>query len=140
MRTHDKMIEEARQVQFAPTEAAHIALSKQYGINGLSILSSLPGISFPSSFPYDFMHLVFENVMKTLVLLWTGKFKALDTGTGDYQLLATVWDAIGAATAALGSTLPSAFCSHPPNIADDRKATTADSWSFWMQYIGPLLL
>ncbi|KAF9058462.1 hypothetical protein BDP27DRAFT_1241042, partial [Rhodocollybia butyracea] len=32
------------------------------------------------------------------------------------------------------------FGARPPNVADDKQATTADSWSFWLLYIGPVLL
>ncbi|KAJ7017634.1 hypothetical protein C8F04DRAFT_1017428 [Mycena alexandri] len=86
------------------------------------------------------MHLIYENVIKNLVLLWTGAYKGLDEGTGDYQLSSSVWDAIGAATGDSGSTIPSAFGARPPNIAKDRTACTADTWSFWLLYIGPILL
>ena len=86
------------------------------------------------------MHLIFENVIKNLVLLWAGKFKGLDEGNGSYQLHPKVWEAIGAATAASGSSIPLAFDAQPPNVADDRCATTADTWSFWMLYLGPVLL
>ncbi|KAJ7131920.1 hypothetical protein C8R46DRAFT_924112 [Mycena filopes] len=86
------------------------------------------------------MHLIYENVIKNLVLLWTGAYKGLDTGTGDYQLQPTVWEAIGAATAAGGSTIPTAFGARPPDIAKDRTACTADTWSFWLLYLGPVLL
>jgi hypothetical protein len=44
------------------------------------------------------------------------------------------------ATAASGSTIPLAFGARPPNIADDTSATTADTWLFWMLYLGPVLL
>jgi len=55
------------------------------------------------------MHLIFENVIKNLVLLWTGKFKGLDEGNGSYEFHPKVWEAIGAATAASGSSIPLAF-------------------------------
>ncbi|KAI0057071.1 hypothetical protein BV25DRAFT_1872566 [Artomyces pyxidatus] len=86
------------------------------------------------------MHLIWENTIKNLVLLWTGPFKGLDEGTGSYQLPRSVWDAIGVATAASGSTIPGAYGARPPNVATDHTATTADSWSFWTLYIGPVLL
>ncbi|KAJ7073432.1 hypothetical protein B0H15DRAFT_792867 [Mycena belliarum] len=86
------------------------------------------------------MHLIYENVIKNLVLLWTGAYKGLDEGTGSYQLNPTVWDAIGAATAQGGSTIPTAFGARPPDVAKDRTACTADTWSFWLLYIGPVML
>ena len=33
------------------------------------------------------MHLIFEGVMKNLILLWTSEFKGLDEGTGQYHLM-----------------------------------------------------
>ena len=36
--------------------------------------------------------------------------------------------------------IPSAFGARPPNIADDKQATTADSSSFWLLHLGPVLL
>lgn len=140
LRSHAEIMAQADEVQFAPSQAAANRLAKKYGIKGTSILSVLPGVSFPTSFPYDFMHLIFENVIKNMILLWTGNFKGVDTGTKDYELQPKVWEAVGAACAASGSMIPSAFGARPPNIADDRVAMTADAYSFWMQYLGPTLL
>ncbi|TFK58699.1 hypothetical protein BDN72DRAFT_781697 [Pluteus cervinus] len=86
------------------------------------------------------MHLVFVNLIKNLVLLWTGKFKGLDEGSGEYVLSPKTWEEIGSATALSGSTIPSAYGARPQNVADDKVSCTADSWSFWMQYIGPVVL
>jgi Transposase family tnp2. len=140
LRSHAEFLEQGRQVQFASNRTNFEDLSKQFGVKGTPILTSLSSIHFPSSFPYDFMHLIFENVMKNLVLLWTGKFKGLDEGNGSYEFCPKVWEAIGAATASSGSSIPLAFGARPPNVADDRSATTADTWSFWMLYLGPVLL
>ncbi|KAI6014252.1 hypothetical protein BKA83DRAFT_4465893 [Pisolithus microcarpus] len=84
------------------------------------------------------MHLIWENVMKNLVLLWTGEFKGLDTGQESYKLGKNVWDAIGDATAASGKTIPSTYGASPPNVTTDHMACTADTWSFWTLYIGPV--
>jgi hypothetical protein len=86
------------------------------------------------------MHLVFENTITNLILLWTGQFKGLNQGTGDYELVPDVWQAIGEATANAGSTIPSTYTARPQNIALDKAAVTADARSFWAQYIGPVLL
>lgn len=140
LRTHEEYLEQSLQVQFASNRTDFEKLSKQFGVKGISILTHLSSIYFPSSFPYDFMHLVFENVIKNLVLLWTGKFKGLDEGSGSYELAPKIWEAIGAATAASGSSIPLAFGARPPNVADDKSSTTADTWSFWILYLGPVLL
>ena len=55
------------------------------------------------------MHLIWENLVKNLVLHWTGEFKGLDEGSEDYKFTKPIWEAIGEATATSGSTIPSAF-------------------------------
>ncbi|KIK53729.1 hypothetical protein GYMLUDRAFT_63600 [Collybiopsis luxurians FD-317 M1] len=124
--TDDEMKKQAEEVQFASSTAQSNSLAIEYGIKGTSVLSVLPSLSFPTSFPYDFMHLIFENILKTLVLLWTGDFKGLDEGTGSYHFMPKVWEAIGTAMAAYGT--------------DDKQATTADSWSFWLLHLSSILL
>ncbi|KIJ65988.1 hypothetical protein HYDPIDRAFT_87730 [Hydnomerulius pinastri MD-312] len=86
------------------------------------------------------MHLIWENVLKNLISLWTGAFKGVDAGHESYELESDVWTAICEATAASGSTLPSAYCSRPPNPETERLMCKADTWSFWTQYLGPVLL
>jgi hypothetical protein len=68
------------------------------GINTRLILSQLKSIDFPSSFPYDLRHLLFENLFPNMVLHWTGRFKWLDQGTASYELSKEVWKEIGALT------------------------------------------
>lgn len=108
-RTHTAFLREARKVQFAHTEKASNDLAKKYGIKGIPLLSYLPSLTFPSSFPYDFMHLIWENLLKNLVLLWTGEYKGLDEGSESYHLAPNVWKAIGEATGNSGTTIPSCF-------------------------------
>ena len=140
LRTHTDFLKQAKEVQFADTDSDSEHLSKLYGIKGVPILSALSSLSFPSSFPYDFMHLIWENVIKNLMLFWTGKYKDLDEGSGTYQLPLAVWDAIGSATADSGNTLPYIFGPRPPNVATDKVSWTADTRSFWAQYIAPVVL
>ncbi|OSD02646.1 hypothetical protein PYCCODRAFT_1367075 [Trametes coccinea BRFM310] len=86
------------------------------------------------------MHLLWENVVKNLMFLWTGQYKGLDCGSGDYLIESSVWDAIGAASAEAGDYIPYVFGPRPPNVASDKTSWTADTRSFWAQYIGPVLL
>ena len=141
LRSHEQFMEQARHVQFAPTSAEEQRRSKACGIKGIPILSHLPSLFFPSSFPYDFMHLIWENLIPNLILLWTGQFKGLDEGRESYELAPGVWEAIGEATKASGSTIPAAYATaRPQNVAEDTSACTADSWSFWALFLGPVLL
>ena len=81
-----------------------------------------------------FMHLIFENLIKNLVLLWMGNFKDLDEGCGDYVLSPWVWEAIGEATAASGSTIPSAYGVWHQNVAQDKSQISADSQYFTLPH------
>ncbi|KAJ7734610.1 hypothetical protein B0H16DRAFT_1327514 [Mycena metata] len=86
------------------------------------------------------MHLIWENLVKNLTLLWTGEFKGFDEGNGEYELAKAVWEAIAASTSSASDTIPSAYGSRIPNIAKDRPNVSTEMWSFWTLYLGPVLL
>ncbi|PBK65077.1 hypothetical protein ARMSODRAFT_989767 [Armillaria solidipes] len=86
------------------------------------------------------MHLIWENLIKNLILLWMGEFKGLDEGTGCYVLDKSVWEAIGKVTAMSGSTIPSVYGPRVPNMSMDRSNMSVEMWSFWTLYLGPVLL
>ena len=140
LQTAEEMLNQAQEVQSARTAADGKRLSRKYGIKGIPILSYLKSLSFPWSFPYNFMHLIWENLIPNLLLLWTASFKGLDTGIEDYTINNNVFDAIAAATAATGSTIPSAFGARQPNFRIHKSACSVETWSFWTLYIGPVLL
>lgn len=140
LRNHPTMMQQAREVEDAPTKAQAEALAKKYGIKGKSILFNIDTIRFPSSFPFDFMHLVWEGVIKTLIQLWTGDFKGIGEGREEYQIDPKQWKQIGSETAASGKTIPSSFGPHLPNIADSLSNISADMWSFWVLFVGPVVL
>jgi len=83
---HEEFLEQAHEVQFATNTADSECHAKECRIKGIPLLSHLSSLFFPTSFPLDFIHLMIENVIKNLVLLWTGKFKDLDEGLGAYKL------------------------------------------------------
>lgn len=140
LRTEELMLQQAREVRDASSKTEKGRLSKRYGVKGVSILSYLKSLSFPLSFPYDFMHLIWENLIPNLVLFWTGEFKGLDEGIEEYQLQPKVWQAIGSAIAAAGSTIPSVFGARPRDPATHASSYSAEAWSFWTLYLGPVLL
>ncbi|KAJ7042829.1 hypothetical protein C8F04DRAFT_1029722 [Mycena alexandri] len=86
------------------------------------------------------MHLIWENLVKNLILLWTGEFKGLDEGEGEYELFKAIWEAIASRSSAAADTIPSAYGSRVPNIAKDRPNVSAEMWAFWTMYLGPVLL
>ncbi|RDB22210.1 hypothetical protein Hypma_010657 [Hypsizygus marmoreus] len=140
LRSHEQFLAHANEVQSASTNVDADRLAKLYGIKSVPILSRISSLRFPASFPHDFMHLIDENNLKNLIMHWTGTFKDLNAGSEQYELPKTVWEAIGEATAKSGSTIPSAYGSRVPNIATDRSNISAEMWSFWALYLGPILL
>lgn len=140
LRTQDEIISQGKEVEAATTKAQAERLATEYGVKGVPVLSYLRSLSFPGSFGYDFMHLIWENLIKNLVLLWTGEFKGLDDGREEYILGKAVWEAIATETAVASDTIPSAYGSRIPNIAKDRPNVSAEMWSFWTLYLGPVLL
>ena len=139
-RTHKRFIDQAEAVVNAPTAAEEDRLSMECGIKGRPLLSFLDRLSFPLSFPLDFMHLVFENLVPNLVAHYTGNFKNLDDGTEEYIIPAKIWSEICKTGSASGDTIPSQFGARIPNLEKERSHMTAESWSFWVMYIGPIVL
>jgi hypothetical protein len=139
LRTHEEFMRQAREVETSrPMRSKE--LSKLYGIKGVPLLSHLSSISFPHSFPYEFMHLVWENLIPNLIDLWTTSFKGLDSGSEDYALTSSVWSAIGVASDQSGDFIPTAMGPQPFNVATESSHWTADSRSFWTLYLAPTLL
>jgi hypothetical protein len=139
LRSHDGFMAQAKAVESAPTEIQREALAKEYGIKGIPLLSALGSLRFPQSFPYDFMHLVWENLIPNLVLFWSGHFKGMDEGQ-PYVLNPGIWEAVGARSAAATRTIPSSFGASIPNPAKDRSSFTSSTWSVWSLFIAPTVL
>jgi len=140
LRNHQMMKQQAREVEDAPTKEQAEVLAKNYGIKGKSVFFDIDSIYFPSSFPYDFMHLIWEGVLWALIQLWTGDFKGIDEGKEKYQIDPKEWKKIGSETAMSAKTIPSSFGPHLPNIADSLSNISADMRSFWTLFIGPVIL
>ena len=100
------LLEQAREVEMAPNNKQREDLAKKYGIKGTPVLSCISSMSFPSSFPYDFMHLIWENLIPNLIEFWTGAFKDLVHEGKGYVIASHAWEEVGAATAACGQTIP----------------------------------
>jgi len=65
-------------------EITHHSWSKQWKssmpqpmwiMKALQPSMALSSLSFPVSFPYNFMHLIWTNLIPNLICFWTGKFK-----------------------------------------------------------------
>ena len=59
---------------------------------------ALASLSFPLSFSYDFIHLIWSNLIVILIHLWTAEFKGLDHDDQDYVQMPMIWQAIGEVT------------------------------------------
>ena len=139
-RTHERFLNQAEEVIKAPTAAEEDRLSMACGIKGLPLLSLIGTLNLPLSFPFDFMHLIFENLIPNLVAHYTGNFKGLDAGTEDYVIPARIWSEICETGSASGDTIPSQFGARVPNLERERSHMTAEAWSFWVMYIAPVVL
>ena len=139
-RCHEELMRQAKEVDQAPTQAAADRLAKEYGIKGTPILSFLDSITLPQSFPFDFMHIAWENVIKTLVAHWTGEFKGLDQGVECYELGSKEWKMIGALGASSNPNIPSSYGPRIPDISQKSSYMSADMWTFWTRYMAPVLL
>ncbi|CUA70931.1 Elongator complex protein 1 [Rhizoctonia solani] len=142
LRTHNEFIRQASQVQDAPTTNQAEKLASQYGIHHIPPLARLSSIELPVSFPHDFMHAMFENVIPTLISLWTHKGRFADFGTGneDYVLGQGLWADTGAACAASGDSTPAAFGCRVPDLSNTRRRITAEMRMLFATLLAPALL
>lgn len=141
-RTHAEFIAQAIHVGSAKNDTEESRRGRDTGISALSPLARLSSLEFPGSFPHDFMHLIFENVIPTLIDLWThgGKFNTFGSGAEDYILSPNVWAAIGEACTASGFTIPSVFGCRVPNLNTKRGQSSAESTLLFTTVLGPALL
>jgi hypothetical protein len=139
-RTHKRFLDQAEEVIMAQTSAEEDRLAMRYGIKGVPLLSLVGTVNLPLSFPLDFMHLIFENLVPNLVAHYTGNFKGLDAGTEDYIIPAHIWSEICEIGSASGDTTPSQFGARMPNLERERSHMTAEAWSFWVMFIAPIVL
>ncbi|KAG8692847.1 hypothetical protein FRC08_009492 [Ceratobasidium sp. 394] len=128
-------------MQSARTMTKRDELAKQYGISGPSILDLIPSIQRPMSYPHEFLHLFLLNHGPNLVSLWSGSYSRIsDSGCENYLISRADWIAIGRETEASTNLLPSVFIRPLPNIQSSTHLYCGESWSFWLIYIGPIVL
>ncbi|KAG8707528.1 hypothetical protein FRC08_000441 [Ceratobasidium sp. 394] len=141
MRSHDLFLFHYNSLDAQDAHPRRRALlAQECGINGRPILAHLKSFNLAACAPYDIMHLLFENLVPNMIRHWTGTFKHLDQGTGNYEIAPKAWKAIGRLTHEAESTIPAAFVGTLPNIEQDRNLYKAEAYAFWAQYIGPIVL
>ena len=139
LRTPDEFRRHAVEVQFTRTATESNELAVKHRIKGITLLSCLGSLSFPRSTGFEFMHLAFENTIPNLVLFWTGRYKGLDDGQ-KYVIPGAIRREIGAATVRSRLTIPLCFGIGTPDPFDDYRSFTAESWSMWCFFVGPVVL
>lgn len=137
LRTHQHFLDKILEIQNAPTKTHAKKLAKLHGIKGLPVLHRVGSMDIARSYPWDFMHLLFENIIPNLIALWSGKFKGLDTGSEDYEIPDEVWEEIWRETAEAMKDIPSCFSR---SLSAGPSKFTAEAWCFWFVYMAPTLL
>lgn len=140
LRVHSDWASATSEIALQPTKAKKNKVAQVHGIKGMPAVGRVGSINFARGMPWDFMHLLFENVVKNLVNLWMGRFKGLDNGNEAYIIPAAVWAHIGEETVSAIRDIPAAFVRSLGNIADEQAGYTAEGWAFWSMYLGPILL
>jgi hypothetical protein len=137
LRHHDDFIDITNRLQTLKLVKDRKQLTFYEGINGLPALRRVGSLDFARSYPWDIMHLFFENIVPNLVKLWSGKFKHLDVGSEDYEIDSDVWDEIWAETIDAVEDIPAQFVR---SMAHAPRNFTAEAWCFWFVYLAPILL
>lgn len=57
-----------------------------------------------------------------------------------YHIEKAAWKEVGSCGEAASSTIPSTYGPWIPNISEKGSYMTADMWSFWTQFLAPILL
>jgi hypothetical protein len=115
---HNSLMVQAKSMQDAHTDKDCKELVKVYGIKGIPLLSTLMSLRFPWSFLYDFMHLIWENLILNLVLFWSGCFKGIDEGQ-QYIIDLPAWQHVDTDSVEATKTIPLSFGGAIPNPAKD---------------------
>src|SRR5260370_37633262 len=137
--SHDQFMVQAKAVESTPTGIKREELGKAYGIKGIPLLSALRSLKFPQLFLYDFMHLIWENLIPNLVLFWSGHYKGMDEGE-PYVLSPHIWQAIGTTSVAATRMIPSSFGTSIPNLATGCSSFMSSMWSVWSLFITSTVL
>ncbi|QRW11276.1 hypothetical protein RhiLY_10275 [Ceratobasidium sp. AG-Ba] len=123
LRTHELFLSHYRSLDNLDDQRGRRKqLSKELGINDRPIFARLKSFDLACCAPYDIMHLLFENLVPNMIKHWT------------------VWKQIGKETAKATRTIPVTFVGTLPDIAEDQTLYKAEAYSFWIQYIAPIVL
>ncbi|KAG8899355.1 hypothetical protein FRB99_006765 [Tulasnella sp. 403] len=125
------------------TEKAKQQLITYWGIKATPLLYSIKSLNFEcgTSFPHNYMHLIFENLIPNFISFWSGSFKGLDDGTIEISVNEDTWTMVGNKMAATSNYIPSIFLlSKMPNIAMNCSSFKAEQNCFWFLYVSLYIL
>lgn len=96
---------------------------------------------FPTCFPVDIMHLLYENVAPYMLKHWMGSFfKDPILNNQSYILSKQIWNEIGVEMEAVKKSIPTEFGRPPRNIFLHHNGYKAEEWASWITlYSLPLL-
>ncbi|KAF8595060.1 hypothetical protein BDV93DRAFT_409447, partial [Ceratobasidium sp. AG-I] len=98
MRTHESFLICYDELSREERVGERAKISQEHGINGRPLFARLGSIDLSSCAPYDFMHLIFENLVPNMLMHWKGTFKWLDRDEDVYRMDDDVWEVIGQLT------------------------------------------
>ncbi|KAG9126908.1 hypothetical protein FRC07_001453 [Ceratobasidium sp. 392] len=138
-RTHQSYMRTYNQLDREERPAARAALAQGTGINGRTILAELGSIDLASCAPYELMHLIFENLVPNMVMLWKNEFKWIKDPEV-YHIGKDIWKKIGQLTAEATRTIPTQFVGTLPDIDRDMHLYKAEAYAFWFVHLAPIVL
>ena len=140
LRAHQDFLDVFQEIRDAPTKAAKERIAKETGIRGLPGLHRVGSLDYAQSIPWEWFHVLLENIIPNLIDLWTGQFKGLNIGDDEFKIAPHIWEAIGEETTAATEHIPASFVRVIYNVATQHSLFIAESWCFWFVYLAPLLL
>jgi hypothetical protein len=142
LHSHEKMISALWEMDKVPTRKACDEISHLHVLHGKPTLMQVNSLNYSLYASWEWMHLFLKNIVLTLIKLWTGQFKGIDEGRGQYEITPHIWEQKGAKATILTATLPATFVQKVPNITDRLGVSnmTTKSWGFWFMFIAPAVL
>lgn len=140
MRKHEHWEIVTQKIANAPNKTKQNEIAMRCGIKGMPALRRVGSMDYARGIPWDYMHLLLENVIQNLVKLWMGRYKGLDSGKEDFIIPDEIWKQIAKETAASVAEIPAEFVCALGNPYDDQINLNAEGWSFWFMFIAPILL
>ncbi|KAJ9095019.1 hypothetical protein QFC21_005812 [Naganishia friedmannii] len=150
VRTKAGILKDIDEIRGCIAKTSMEAMQTEKGINDQSVFALIGSIDFPWSFSADIMHILFENIMKELLGLWEGKYKAsmvtgavngrLSAAAGENYVISKVdWDAMDGEVASSNATVPAQMARRLGSLSK-RGYWTTETYSYFLLHLGPTVL